>query len=264
MNLSSIQEDVLDIITKAGSLLLTNFGQEHHITKKADNTLVTDIDHLVSTYITTKLQEKYPSFGLIDEEQNSNPLERDKEYCWVIDPLDSTRDYIEGKEGFGIIIGLLHHGKVVLGMTNKPAKKEIATAIRGEGAFLYTNGKKTRIRVSTSTDIQLLLSRTRHNTISAQVLEKIKPSSITYMGGAIKIVEVATGAASCYLCPPSSTLHLWDLCGTSLILQEAGGTITNWYGQPFDFQSMDFKNTQGVIATNGIIHERIIKIVQSL
>ncbi|MBI2668291.1 3'(2'),5'-bisphosphate nucleotidase CysQ [Candidatus Woesearchaeota archaeon] len=264
MNLSPIQEDVLEIISEAGALLLTNFDQEHAITKKSDNTPVTDIDHLVSAYLSKNLREKYPSFGLIDEEQNSNPAERNKEFCWVIDPLDSTRDYIERKDGFGIIIGLLQESKPVLGVTYKPAKKEIASTLYGEGAFLYTDGERKRITVSPSSEINLILSRSRKSTALDKILGLMKPSSITYMGGATKIVEVAKGEATCYLCPPSSPLHLWDLCGTSLILQEAGGTITDWYGKPFNFQTMDFENRRGVVATNGIIHEQIMKVLRDL
>jgi len=78
------------------------------------------------------------------------------------------------------------------------------------------------------------------------------------MGGSLKIVEVAKGNATLFLCPATSTMHLWDLCAPQLILEEAGGRITDRYGKPFNYAQQETVNRNGIIASNGVDHDGIV------
>ena len=98
--------------------------------------------------------------------------------------------------------------------------------------------------------------------LSAEVeklLAAIAPDETRRMGGSLKTIEVARGAASLFLCPPGSIMHLWDLCAASIVLEEAGGVLTDAYGQPIDYRQTDTANRRGVVAANSARHAAIIE-----
>jgi 3'(2'), 5'-bisphosphate nucleotidase len=79
------------------------------------------------------------------------------------------------------------------------------------------------------------------------------------MGGSLKVIEIAKGSATVYICPTMSHMHLWDLCAPSVIVEEAGGKTTDLKGEPFRYDARETRNDRGVLVTNGVLHNEIVE-----
>jgi 3'(2'), 5'-bisphosphate nucleotidase len=251
---------VINIIREAGEVLLS-YQDTNNVKKKEDGTYVTEADHAVSSFIHKNLASRFPEYGYVDEELTPSEEELQKEFCWVIDPLDSTRDFVEGRDGFSIIIGLLHKGKPVLGVAYQPQQEVLYYAVKGEGAYVVRFGKTLKLQVSQDKTLRLVITRSRKTAAETTWLrEVLHPVSLVRKGGSLKIVDVATGMATLFLILPVGVMSVWDLCGTTIILEEAGGTITDFTGESLNFLTL--KHTKGILASNSIGHEMLVQKLQ--
>ena len=214
-----------------------------------------------SQVLRKELSRQFPDYGILDEETDSD--ERDKEYCWIVDPLDGTISYIRGDDSYGLLIGLIKNFEPILGVAYKPRAKELCYAIKGCGSYIETPEETKRLQVSQSKKLDILISGHRKNKELEDLIKKINPSeinSIKQMYSSFKIIEIAKNNANLFLCPPSITLNVWDLCAPSVILYEAGGKITDIYGKPPDYNGSCI-NKNGVIASNKRIHDKIVEVL---
>ena len=257
-NLERELDAAIKIVRSAGAILMTHRLNPTGIGTKVDGSVVSDVDKKASSFIQKELTRQFPSYGILNEESAEDRSRFDRDYCWFVDPLDDTRGYLNRSATFGVILGLTHRFKPVLGVTYKPSSNELTWAIRGSGVYHTFKDITSQISVSKDQDTQLLISSNRSSPELEQMIARLQPDRTTKMGGSLKIVEIAKGTANIFLCPKSSTMHLWDLCGTSVILEEAGGKITDLHGNPFDYSQRDTANRNGVAATNGILHEKAI------
>jgi 3'(2'), 5'-bisphosphate nucleotidase len=108
------------------------------------------------------------------------------------------------------------------------------------------------------------VSRSRQSPELRALLEAVGPSATSQMGGSLKTIEVARGSVNLFLCPPTSTMHLWDLCAPSVILAEAGGRLTDAHGRPIDYAQHGTANRNGVVAASAVVHETVIKRIAPL
>jgi 3'(2'),5'-bisphosphate nucleotidase len=244
-------------IKEAGRILIDNYKSPEGIKRKKDGTLVSDADKKSSLYLERALKERYPEFGIIDEENEDGAI-YGKKYCFVIDPLDGTRAYLEKENSFSILIGLLRNNIPVLGVAYRPMTQELFFAIKDKGAFLEIDGKVEKINVRKNKNLNVLVTNSRYGEGLDSILKKIKPHEIVKMGGSIKIAEVAKGNADAFICSMDNIMHVWDLCALEVILEESGGIITDLEGNKFDY-SKDNKNDRGVIAASKQAYEIIIK-----
>ncbi len=263
-NFSEELDFVKDIICKAGSMLLEFYSKPGDISTKDDGSLVSDADRRVSEYLFFELIKAFPKYAILDEERKEDGSRFDREYCWFVDPLDGTRDYLKRGNDFGVIIGLTRNFQPVLGITYKPQTDELVYAIKGQGAYINIDNMEDKILVNNSTESRVLISNTRTSAELEEMIRRIKPNSLEKMGGSLKVIEVAKGNATLFLCPTTSIMHLWDLCATSLILEEAGGKITDIYGNDFDYSQRQTSNVNGVLASNGRVHECTIDIFKGM
>ena len=220
----------IKIARNASKILIERHPNPTGVETKADGSLVSDVDKAVSAFIQNELIAQFPTHGVLNEELVDDQSRFNREFCWYVDPLDDTKGYLAKSATFGVLLGLTYKFQPVLGVTYNPLSDELVCAIRGSGAYRMRQGETSKISVAKSKDVHLLISNSRSSPELEQIIEKIRPASTTKMGGSLKIVEIAKGAATVFLCPKSSTMHLWDLCATSVILEEAGGKITDTYG----------------------------------
>jgi 3'(2'), 5'-bisphosphate nucleotidase len=256
----------------AGRLLLANYDDLEAETK-GDSTIVTIADKESSAMVASELRKAFPNYGLLDEETKEDGSRFSCQYCWVVDPLDNTKDYFaefenrktgkvgESEGNFGVIIGLMRDFQPVLGVTYKPLKRELAYAIKGHGAYLVRNRKARPLNVSESEQIRVLASRSRKSGGLVNILERLNPEETHHINGSLKTIEVAKGNYNLFVCPASNAMRLWDFCGPQIILEEAGGRLTDLAGKSLNYRSEDTKNYRGVIASNGIIHEKVIELI---
>ncbi len=241
------------IAKEAGEYILCN--SPNNVEYKTDGSPVSDLDKKVSNIIFEKLSTEFPHYGILDEERENDSIATKKEVCWVVDPIDATSDLLHKGNNYGIIIGLMHNLKPVLGVTYRPKLDELVFATEGKGAFIQTENETTRIHVKRNSKI--LVSYV----ISAELqilLNNFPEYEIIKQPGSLKTIEVAKGNAALFLCNPINLMYAWDICGPSVILNEAGGQITDFYGNSIEFTQKDGANKKGLIASNGFSHQDII------
>jgi 3'(2'), 5'-bisphosphate nucleotidase len=249
----------LGIAEKAGKILVSQYEHPVDVEEKLDGTLVSRADREAAQFITEQLQGLFPEHAILNEELRDDGSRFRCRLCWVVDPLDGTKEFLNKVGDFGVLLGLLEDFEPVLGVTFKPLKDELAYAVRGQGAYLRDSAGTHALRVSDVADIHVIVSRSRQNAELDALLAAIQPAQVSYMGGSLKTVEVARGRANLFLCPPSSVMHLWDLCAPSAILAEAGGCLTDVYGRPTDYSQAQTANRRGVVAASPVIHDAVIR-----
>ncbi len=241
----------------AGRLLMEERGKNLEIRIKEDHSPNTRVDRLSSGFITGELQRYFPGYGIIDEESLPTRVGRETDCIWVVDPLESTISYLRDEDTFGVMIGLLKDYKPVLGVTYRPKIDELVYAASGAGAYSLSRGESRRLRVNDSQEIDLLISRFRRDPKLEELINCLKPERVREMASSFKTVEVAKGNATLFISPKTITLNIWDLCAPQVILEGAGGRLTDLYGNPIDYKA-DLTNRYGVVASNRSLHQEII------
>lgn len=246
MNYKSVESLVLD--TKKIILDKTTLS----VSIKAKNDFVTDIDIAISDFLKTKLKEIDPTVGFFSEEEEGNLQDN----CWILDPIDGTTNLIYGYNLSSISLGHYLDGEVVYGIVYNPFTEEIFTAERGKGAFL--NHKK-RLKVSTRNIDESLIefgAGSTHKEFTEEnfnLVKKIFEQCVDVRricSSALDLCYIASGRIDGYF---ERILKPWDIAAGSLILEEAGGIITDYFGNP-----VQFAKQSSVIASNGVIQNFLI------
>jgi len=221
-------------------------------TKASEFDLVTQADKLAEAKIIEVISKDFPEHSFLAEE--SGQATRDSDYLWVIDPIDGTVNYAHRFPQFCCSIGLYFKGEPLLGVVLDPCRNELFTATRGHGAFL--NGKKisvskieTLTRALLATGFPALKGGLLHRNLEYFKMFLGKCQAIRRPGSAaLDLCYVACGRIDGFW---ELGLSPWDTAAGALMVQEAGGTVTNLDNASFDF------NVKGVIATNGLLHQPI-------
>ena len=239
----------------AGGLLARHIGKPRMVqTKRSAVDLVTEIDRASERIIHAILHRADPAVGFLGEEHGAR---RDGASSrWIVDPLDGTNNFVHGLPLFGVSIGLEHHGTMVVGVVYDPMRRELFTATRGGGAFL--NGR--RIHVSPTKRLALSLLSTG---FSANFLKHPQPylgwfqtlqassHGVRRIGSSVlSLAFVASGRLEGFY---ERDLWPWDIAAGMLLVQEAGGRVSNLTGRPASL-------SEGrLVATNGHIHRALLR-----
>jgi len=239
---------------EAGKFLLDNFGKVDKVYSKGDRNLFTEIDKKAEEIIVEKIKIYFPSHGILGEEKTKENLER--EYLWIIDPLDGTHNYIRNINIFGVSIGLLYKGKFVLGVIYMPYEDELYVGEKNNGA--YKNGKRISVSLkenlkecSISFDSSIRYAPSR----MLKDLDKLSRNvfNIRMFGSSARTLSyVAEGkldAAVEYNDKP------WDFAAGVCLIEEAGGKFTDLNGEYPTYE------TTGYITANSVIHGKIKNLI---
>lgn len=258
----------IDAAKKAGIALLDMRlnGEPLQIKKKSQNQLVTAADFKSQDIICTALKKSFESYGILSEESLDDTASwREKEYTWIIDPLDGTEHFIFGGNDFGVHIGLSQRGQPLLGVNYYPAKDLIYWAVKGDGAYKQLH-QQTAKKLSLSSDWNppIICLRSKSETIFENFeKKKLVVGTSEYIGSTgLRLCLIAEGYCHLYM---TSGLRagLWDFLSGEIILKEAGGMMSDWNGQPIDYLNCDAKLTRGIIASgNQKIHEKFLALLQ--
>jgi len=245
----------------AGELILKNVGRisENDIDVKQASDFVTHIDRESEQIIIGIIKEKFPDHHFLTEE--SLKEEGSGEYRWIIDPLDGTTNYIHGYPVFSLSIALELNGEIILGLIYDPLRYDLYTAQKGGGAFL--NGKP--VRVSNVTDMANGLIATgfpfrKRDLIDAylKLFRNIfnRVSDIRRAGSAaLDLAFIACGRCEGFF---EIALSPWDIAAGSLIVQEAGGLITDFGG------GNDYLSTGNIVAAIPAFHGEMLREVKGV
>jgi myo-inositol-1(or 4)-monophosphatase len=245
------------IAREAGILLRKNINRPHSVTYKGRKNLVTEMDKKSEALVIKRIRNRYPEHAILSEESGVFDKPH-SDYKWIIDPLDGTTNYAHGFNFFSVSIGLTRQEKIIAGVVYDPVRDELFKAAKGCGAYL----NKKRIKVSGITSINESLLSTGF----PYKLGKAMKKNIGYFVSFIMKAQAIRrpGSASLDLCYVAAgrfdgfwemELHPWDTAAGVLIVQEAGGKVTDFSGDVFN----PFKKQ--VVASNARIHRQMLDIL---
>jgi myo-inositol-1(or 4)-monophosphatase len=242
-------ETAISAARVAGELQRQRLWLEHDIAFKGESDLVTEVDRGCEELIVGAIMERYPDHDILAEENVYTP--RKSSHRWIIDPLDGTTNYAHGFPWFAVSIALEIEGEVRIGVVLHTMMNELFTAVRGEGAFL--NGE--RIHVSSRSPLKSALLATgfpydkssdNENNFANFERFQIKARAVRRAGSAaLDLAYVAAGRFDGYW---ECKLKPWDVAAGFLIVEEAGGRVTDHGGNPYSIRY------HRILASNGLIH----------
>lgn len=256
-DLSDRLQFAVDIARQAGEVTLKYFQQDNYeVDLKTDNSPVTIADQQAEQLLRNQIAARFPEDGIIGEEYGKT--EGNGDYCWVLDPIDGTKSFISGVPLYGTLVGVLHQQQAVIGVIFMPGLDEMIYAGQGQGAWYLRGANKPQpARVSTRANLEdAVLVTTQLDSFAQRQAQQAfhdleKDARITRTwGDCYGYLLVATGRADIMLDP---IMNIWDAAAIQPILQEAGGTFTDWQGAPSIHQG------EGV-GTNGHLLEAVLKI----
>lgn len=224
---------------------------------------VTEADRASSRLIVEELEKEFPNDGILSEEE-SDVIERrlSKKRVWIIDPIDGTAGFVKRDGDFAVQIGLAIDSDPVLGVVMLPFHRVIYYALKGSGAYSEANGEIKRLRVSEATDFSGMLMAVSRNHRSPKINSILREFGIRgeVQRGSVglKIGLIAEQICDLYI-HLSPRTKLWDTCAPQIILEEAGGRLTDLFGEPIHYNTSDVQNYGGIVATNGAVHDKTIR-----
>jgi len=242
---------------EAGKLLKCRLNTPHTIDYKGVINLVTEADRMSEALILERLQQRFPDHSILTEESPAS--DKNSEYRWIIDPLDGTTNYAHGYPVFCVSIALEQDKRVIAGVVYNPMLDELFLAEEGQGTWL--NGQ--RIRVSEISDLSQSLIATgfpydireseinnldHFNSMAKQVQAIRRAGS-----AALDMAYVAAGRFDGFW---ELKLMPWDTAAASLLIREAGGIVSDLYGNDFSLSAPH------VLASSGKIQQQLIQALQ--
>jgi 3'(2'), 5'-bisphosphate nucleotidase len=260
-------EVATELARAAGAVLLKHYHSPFLVEQKV-NALeeleeVTAADREANELIVTRLKKEFPHDGILAEESTDTEDRLGKDRVWLIDPMDGTKNFIQRDGDFAVQIGLTVAGDTVAGVVYQPTRELLYRAVRGNGAWMEDGNKTvTRLGVSDRTqpnEMVLASSRSHRSPRMERVVNAIGFKEETRRGSVgVKIGLIAEQKADLYLHLSPSTKQ-WDTCAPEIILTEAGGRLTDLFGQPLRYNAARIDNQNGVVATNGAAHQIVIE-----
>ena len=242
--LNELLEFAVEIARGAGEITLQYFRKQPETSRKSDGSFVTIADREAESYLRRRIAERFPDDGILGEEEGEIGGRSGRR--WILDPIDGTFAFVHGVPLYGVLIAVELEGEMSVGVVNMPALGEIVSAAKGLGCFL--NGERARVSTTAELKDALLLSTTF---VGATELLQARAKVSRTWGDCYGYVLVATGRADVMLDP---VMNLWDCAPLLPIMEEAGGTFTDWRG----VRTVDGGNS---IATNGVLFDEVMSLI---
>ena len=250
------------VAREAATIVMTYYIGSSDVQYKNDNEPVTEADRSANKHIVKRVRDMYPDDGVLSEESKDDLLRLNKERVWIIDPLDGTKEFIARNGEFSIMIGLAIQNKPVLGVVMQPEAGLLYSGAMGNGAQLEENGEIVPLHVSDKTfssQMTLVSSRSHRQQITDQLRSSMRITSERVSGSVgLKVGLIARQLADLYL-HPSPGCKEWDLCAPHAVLEAAGGKMTDCWGNALTYNKRDVRAHNGLVATNGLVHDRIVR-----
>jgi len=243
--LNELLEFAVDLARGAGEITLQYFRKQPETSTKSDGSYVTIADREAESYLRKRIGERFPDDGILGEEEGE--LQGTSGRRWILDPIDGTFAFVHGVPLYGVLIAVEIEREMKVGVVNIPALDEMVSAAKGVGCFL--NGEPARVSTTAELKDALLLS-TSFARANESLQERAKVSRT--WGDCYGYVLVATGRADVMLDP---VMNLWDCAPLLPIMEEAGGTFTDWRG----VRTVDGGNA---VATNGLLFEEVMSLIR--
>jgi len=255
-------EELKALIDRAGTAILEVYnrtGGDFSVELKEDRTPLTEADRASNSIITEGLHRLFPDIPVISEENREIPYDvrRNFEFCWLLDPLDGTKEFLKRNGEFTINLALIHLGTPVAGFISVPCRSLFYYAVKGEGAYKIEcdsarasgeNGLKSeqglnqsgrflasRMRLRTAEfsmdepGLVVVASRSHFDDETRKFIESLNQPGITNRGSSLKFMMLAEGVAHLY--PRLGRTMEWDTAAGQAILEEAGGQVLEFFSR---------------------------------
>ncbi|MCL4478439.1 MAG: inositol monophosphatase [Deltaproteobacteria bacterium] len=240
----------------AGDIIRKRISGYKEVSYKGVVDLVTDVDKLSERKIIRVINKYFPEHSILTEEMGS--ISRKSDYKWIIDPIDGTTNFFHAYPFVSVSIAVEHKGKIITGVVHDPLKYETFTAINGKGAFL--NGKRIHVSRIHAIEQSLLstgfpydIRHTNENNIDNWIRFLKRAQAIRRDGSAaLDLCYVAAGRFDGFW---EMKLKPWDVSAGSLIVNEAGGKVTDFLGEHYSIYN------NSIVASNGIIHGDLLDVL---
>jgi 3'(2'), 5'-bisphosphate nucleotidase len=261
-------EIALDAVSLASRAILEDYAG-FEVIPDAPASITTASDRRSQEIILQRLQQAFPADGLCAEEATVTLARaaRTGPRLWIIDPIDGTRGFARKMDEFSVMVALLDHGAIAVGVVSEPAHARLTYAVRGSGCWrrdaAETMAQPCHVtNVTTLAAATLTQSHSRKRDQPPPQRKALQPARVieTYSAG-IKLALVARGEADLYLNTYDS-VHDWDICAGQILVEEAGGRVTNLLGQEPRYGLPDAVQHHGLLASNGLLHEAALAAIE--
>lgn len=239
---------------EAGALLVRAFGRDQPVEYKSADQPVTDADRAADRFLHDALRAPRPEYGWVAEESGMEPGKKGAP-TWVVDPLDGTRNFVEGRPEFAVCIGLLTAGTPALGVVYNPVTDEVYSAVRGGPA------KRNGDPIRAATSGPPVLAASWWELEQQRLLDTFQDDwRIVRKGStALKMMMVAEGSAAAYV--SRGPKAVWDVCGPRVIAEAAGALVVNAGGEPLTWRRWN-QLIDGLIVVAPAVRNRLEEIVR--
>lgn len=249
---------VIQISKIAGEIIREGFGKNFSIEYKTNlSNLVTEIDKKSEETIINFVKKEFPTHSVLAEETGSHKAS--SEYLWVVDPLDGTSNFAHGFPIFSVSIGVQKNNETICGVVYDVMNDIVYSSEKGSGAFR----NEQKIFVSENDDIRKSMIVTGFPYNVAENPDHVFERFIAFLKTARAVRRLGSAAIDfCYVASGvfdgfwEVHLNPWDLCAGKLIVEEAGGLVTNFAGDVSDIYSKQ------ILATNGKVHKGMINVLR--
>jgi len=247
----------VDASIKAGEIIMKYYCADYEIKEKGYHNPVTTADNEADAFLKSTLTSARPGYGWLSEETVDSKKRLAKDKVWIVDPLDGTKEFIEGVPQFVVSVALVEKGIPIVGVLHNPVTKETFHAAKGEGTYLNDTRYKCSIKDSTK-EMVILNSRseTRRGLWEPykENFKELRPiGSVAYKMGLTAIGKADIFAT---LRPKNE----WDICAGACLINEAGGKVININGNELSFNNQKTLIEPGLIAGYNLSVEKTFKI----
>ena len=217
---------------------------------KKDSSPLTRADRRANEIIVSMLRDKFPDYAILAEESEDDMSRLDNDYCFIVDPLDGTKEFIKRNDQFTVNIALAYKRRAVMGVIYIPVTKELYYAMEGGGAFYRADGAEpVQISVSDRTDdIRMVRSLSHESEELDRLIEKHNISNCIRIGSAVKGCLIARGEADVYY-RYGPTME-WDTAAMQCIVEQAGGIFRQMDGAEMLYNRRNPINDKGFYIVN--------------
>lgn len=237
----------------------------------APASISTDADRQSQEIILGCIRRAFPDDALCAEEDTATlgQTARTGERLWIVDPIDGTRGFARKNGEFSVMIAFAAHQEIGVGVVAEPALQRLTYAVRGGGCWRHDDpsSRPTRCQAGLAAELGtavLTQSRSRHPGTPSRYVEAIKPGRVveTYSAG-IKLALVARGEADLYL-NTYDAFHDWDIAAGHILVEEARGRVTGTGGETLLYGLSGAKQTHGLLASNGLLHDAALAALRTV
>ncbi len=256
----------LELARAAGIEIMKLRGGELGVEMKLGDEPVTVADKRASELIVAGLRARFPGDSVISEEIALVDGELARTLpgrLWLVDPIDGTKDFIRGTDGFSVMTGIADAGCPVLGVVHQPAVNpphgRTFFATPDGGAHVLIDGVLQPLAVSgvaAASEVRLVASASHRTPDIDRVKQTLGIENEQNVGSVgVKLCLIAMGVRDLYVNPAART-KIWDTCGPEAILARAGGRLSDLFGTPVDYAEL--RQLRGLVASNGHVHEEVV------